>query len=68
MSSLEVKNGLKIKNLASLYCKVSNIIALYEKPCLKCADQSKASGWGNLADRPCTSYENPVLLMLVVSR
>ena len=55
MFSLEVKNGLKILNLAFLYWKVSIIMALHEKPFLKCADQSKSSIWGNLADRPCTN-------------
>ena len=33
---------------------MSIIIVVYEKLCLKCANQSKSSGWGNLADRPCT--------------
>ena len=41
-------------NLAFLHCNVSIIIVVYEKLCLKCANQSKSSGWGNLADRPCT--------------
>ena len=58
MASLEVKNGLKISNLAFLHCKVTIMKAPFDKTCLKCADQSKSTGWGNLAVRPCTILKN----------
>ena len=53
MASIEVKNGLKISNLAFLHCKVTVMKTLIDKTSLKCADQSKSTGWGNLAVRPC---------------
>ena len=64
MASDEVKNGLKISNLAFLLFKVTIMKALFDKTSLKCADQSKSTGWGNLAVRPCILYVHTIGVLL----